>query len=85
MRLIVETLNGYAMRIRKVDVPELDPKDGQQLHDGHGLPKLMPLTILSFICPETGHVVEVPLPEDGRKALIEALTGGIVVPDLVVQ
>lgn len=84
-RTTVETLNGYSIRIRKVDVPEVDPNDGQQIHDALGLPKLVPLTILTFLCPLTGHVIEVPLPDEGRHALIEALTGGIAVPNLVVQ
>lgn len=83
-RITRETLEGYAVRSRKLDVPQIDPRDGQPLHDGRGQPKTLSLTVLGFIDPENGHLVEVPLDDAGRAAVIEALTGGIVVPDLAV-
>ena len=83
-RIVKETLDNYRVGVRKLDAPEIDPRDGQVLHDGHGLPKMRPITVLGFIALDGTHVVEVPLDEEGRQNVIEMLTGGITIPGIEV-
>lgn len=40
-----------------------------------------PVTMVHFACPVTGHVVRIPLSDDGRRQLVTALSSGIVLPE----
>jgi hypothetical protein len=71
MRQVVETLNGYGFAVQRVTVPG-PPVNG-------GPPEDVPLTILSFVSSHEPHRVDVPLEEDARRQLVEALTGGITI------
>lgn len=79
-RLDEETLIGYQFGVRKVEV-QSHGEDGQPLWNGDGQPKTEQQWILDLTetTPLTRHIVHIPLNEQGKTALVEALTGGIQV------
>ena len=74
-----ETLLAYQFSVQRGEEQEVDQRDGQPLFNGDGSPRMVASTRLIFVCPATGHVVIVPLPEAAREELVRQLTGGIVV------
>lgn len=76
-RKVEEELVGYNFAVRQVEVAKTDPKDGQVIHNGDGTPKTVPNWVLDLVCqtPFELHIVHVSFNEEGKRALVEALTG----------
>lgn len=81
-RLIEETWSQIGFDVLTEMGPVVDPKDGQPLHDAHGLPKMQTFTTLVLILqePTTQRIVKIPFAEDAKQTLLMKLPGGIIVP-----
>lgn len=81
-RRVTERMVGCGWAVRK-EQEQAAGADGQPLFGPEGLPKMVDLTTLVFVSNEPGvqKVVEVPFTDDTRAKLVQALTGGIVVPN----
>lgn len=73
-------LEGYNLLVETIASPVID--NGQIVHDGHGQPKTQTVKRMCWICPHGLEVIRIGLPDELRRELVEALTGGITVPTL---
>ena len=72
-------LQGYGFQVADVEMPHVDPKDGQVVFDGKGRPKMQQGKLLVFVDVRSGDQVRVPLSEDARAELVRQLTGGVTI------
>jgi hypothetical protein len=82
-KLTTDRLVGYGVRFDEVQVPVVDPKDGELIRDARGEAKLEPMLRQTFQDPQTGHTVVVEWPLEVKQEIVRVLTGGIEVPSLV--
>ncbi len=82
-RIIEERWMGIGFDVVTENLQKTDPKDGQPLFDGHGLPQLEEFTTLVLILPspDTQRVIKIPFSPESKQELLRKLTGGIVVPN----
>jgi hypothetical protein len=81
-RVISEELVGCGLAVQWEEVPDVDPTDGQPRHAADGTPKTTRRAVIIIVDenPLYRHITRIPLHEQGRQAVIEGLTGGIVIP-----
>lgn len=79
-RVIEERWIGIGFDVITEHTPVADER-GNVIHDAHGLPKTQEMTTLVFVIPlpDGQHIVRVPFTADGKRQLLEKLTGGIVI------
>ncbi len=75
-KIIQERLVGYSIQIQRRSEQVVD--NGQPVFNGKGDPKTQEVWDVVFFDPRSHHSISVGLDEQGRAALVAALTGGIV-------
>jgi len=82
-KLVTERWVGVGWQVGREQVAK-HSADGQPLYTGNGEPQVTEVTVLIFVHPPgsdgSQYVVQIPFEEESRQKLVEALTGGIVVP-----
>lgn len=76
-RVTTDRLLGYGFACQHRTEPVME--NGQVLHDGRGDVRVADIWDLVFADPTTGHTLIFPLSRDARDALVQSLTGGILV------
>ena len=72
-------LVAWGFGVQDTEIPDLDAK-GQPMPNGDGKPKMKPGKMLVLIDPQTGDQIRVRLSDEARRALVEQLSGGVVLP-----
>jgi hypothetical protein len=77
-----ERLIGYGFAVRKAQAQQAD-EQGRPLFNGDGSPKQIEMTEIVFIDQSSGaHEVIVSFDENGRRELVDKLTGGVMPADV---
>lgn len=75
-RITVDQLVGYQFTVAQGAEPVID--NGTPVHDMKGEVKTLPVWVLTFGCPHTGHRVVATLNEQAKNELVAMLSGGVV-------
>jgi hypothetical protein len=79
----ITELVAWGFGVQDTEIPDVDDK-GQPVPNGNGQPKMKPGKMLVLIDPQNGEQIRVRLSDEARRALVEQLSGGVLIPPLTV-
>lgn len=75
----ITELVGWGFAVQPIEIPDVDPKDGQPRHNGNGQLKTKAGKMLVRIDP-AGEQIRVALSQEAAAKLAAELNGGIEIP-----